>query len=162
MDYEIALKNIGDWISKETELRKYPKGELLELSESLQVLKSATARQSVKSEDVAEAIEWHKDCLQYYKDEDKVIRLHYGGDLPSWVNESIKASNISITALQAYEPTTRKDRIVEEVAISKTETTSCELLNHNMNYKKCSSCNHLIHVYVNKPNYCPNCGRKLN
>jgi len=49
----------------------------------------------------------------------------------------------------------------EEVAISKTETTSCELLNHNMNYKKCSSCNYLIHVYVNKPNYCPNCGRKL-
>ena len=47
------------------------------------------------------------------------------------------------------------------VAISKTETTSCELLNHNMNYKKCSSCNYLIHVYVNKPNYCPNCGRKL-
>jgi len=47
------------------------------------------------------------------------------------------------------------------VAISKTETTSCELLNHNMNYKKCSSCNHLIHVYVNKPNYCPNCGKSV-
>lgn len=46
MDIESALKNIGDWISKETELRKYPKSELLELSESLQVLKSAIARQS--------------------------------------------------------------------------------------------------------------------
>ena len=47
MDIESALKTIGDWISKETESRKYPKGELLELSESLQVLKSAIARQSV-------------------------------------------------------------------------------------------------------------------
>ena len=51
MNIESALKTIGEWISKETELRKYPKGELLELSESLQALKSAIARQSVKSED---------------------------------------------------------------------------------------------------------------
>ena len=65
---------------------------------------AAIARQSVKSEEVAEAIEWHKDCLQYYKDDDKAIRAHYGGDLPSWIDESIKASNISITALQAYQP----------------------------------------------------------
>ena len=57
MNIEKALKTIGDWISRETELRKYPKGELLELSESLQKLKVAIARQSVKSEDVAEAIE---------------------------------------------------------------------------------------------------------
>jgi transposase-like protein len=47
MSIEKALKNIGDWISKETESRKYPKSELLELSESLQALKAAIARQSV-------------------------------------------------------------------------------------------------------------------
>jgi len=46
MDIESALKNIGDWISKETESRKYPKGELLEISESLQTLKNEIARQS--------------------------------------------------------------------------------------------------------------------
>ena len=51
MGIESALKNIGDWISKETESRKYPKNELLELSESLQALKAEIARQSVKSED---------------------------------------------------------------------------------------------------------------
>lgn len=50
MDIEKALKTIGDWISRETELRKYPKGELLELSESLRKLKVAIARQSVKNE----------------------------------------------------------------------------------------------------------------
>ena len=57
MDIERALKNIGDWISKETESRKYPKSELLELSESLQALKAAIARRSVKSEEVESAIE---------------------------------------------------------------------------------------------------------
>lgn len=34
--------------------------------------------------------------------------------------------DLAIQALQAYQPTTRKDRIVEEVAISKTETTSAK------------------------------------
>ena len=57
MDIEGALKNIGDWISKETESRKYPKGELLELSESLQALKSAIARQSATSEEEEGAID---------------------------------------------------------------------------------------------------------
>ena len=47
MNIESALKTIGDWISKETESRKYPKSELLELSESLQALKAAITRQSV-------------------------------------------------------------------------------------------------------------------
>lgn len=42
MDIEKSLKTIGDWISKETELRKYPKSELLELSESLQALKAVS------------------------------------------------------------------------------------------------------------------------
>ena len=66
MDIESALKTIGDWISKETESRKYPKSELLELSESLQALKSEIARQSAEdknvptSEEVAEAIEWQE------------------------------------------------------------------------------------------------------
>lgn len=49
MDVERSLKNIGDWISKETESRKYPKGELLELSESLQALKAEIAHQSIAS-----------------------------------------------------------------------------------------------------------------
>jgi hypothetical protein len=52
MNSESALKNIGNWIAKETESRKYPKCELLELSESLQALKDAIDRQSVTDEDV--------------------------------------------------------------------------------------------------------------
>ena len=72
--------------------------------ELLNLIDEAIARQSATSEEVAEAIEWHKNCLQYYKDEDKEIRSHYGGNLPSWVVESIKASDVSIKALQAYEP----------------------------------------------------------
>jgi hypothetical protein len=34
-----ALKIIGDWISDETKKRKYPKIDLIELSEALIVLK---------------------------------------------------------------------------------------------------------------------------
>lgn len=51
MDIEIALKNIGDWISKETESRKYPKVELLELSESLQKIKFEIDIQATKNKE---------------------------------------------------------------------------------------------------------------
>ena len=39
MKPEEALKIIGDWISEQTEARKYFKGEIYELSEALIVLK---------------------------------------------------------------------------------------------------------------------------
>ena len=75
MNSEKALKNIGDWISKETESRKYPKSELLELSESLQALKAAIARQSETSDEVAEAIEALRVCAWGNPDMSKQINL---------------------------------------------------------------------------------------
>ena len=90
MDIEIALKTIGDWISKETESRKYPIGELLELSESLQALKSEIARQSVKSEEVQRAI---GDLLD--------MKEHWCAD--STDNDAISI-DLAITALKAYQP----------------------------------------------------------
>lgn len=43
-----ALKIIGDWISEQTEARKYFKGEIYELSEALIVLKGLVEKQVAK------------------------------------------------------------------------------------------------------------------
>lgn len=90
LNFERALKNIGDWISKETELRKYPKGELLELSESLQVLNAAIARQTVKSEEVQEAISWAKVMEILYEEK----------QMP----ECADCAKTAVAALQEYQP----------------------------------------------------------
>ena len=107
----------------------------------------AIARQSATSEEVAEAISH--------------IQGGYG-DIWQW---SKKRRDIIITALQAYQPTTRKNRTVEPVAISKTETTSCEWCEGNVS--KYFDTNWYDFTAKNtgvrpKANYCPNCGRKLN
>lgn len=90
MDIEKALKNIGEWISKETESRKYPKSELLGLSESLQALKAEIARQPIKSEDVQRAIEQ----LKYAREQDREF------DDGTFVD----SLDLAITALQEYQP----------------------------------------------------------
>ena len=107
MSIESALKTIGDWISKETESRKYPKDELLELSESLQTLKAEIARQSVKSEEVAEAIDQIESLI-------KAI----GNDMHWRSDKLMKSLNLAINTLQAYQPwVSVSDRLPEEGAI---------------------------------------------
>ena len=110
MDIERALKNIGDWISKETESRKYPKGELLELSESLQALKAEIARQSVTSEEVAEAIAKIEKIVVFDNEHGYRVNNHH----------SLHISDIktALTALQAYQPWIPVgERLPEEGAI---------------------------------------------
>jgi hypothetical protein len=116
--------------------------------------KEAIARQSVKSEEVQEAI----DMLQVIRPSENEIK---SGEYPDVAD----AIDLAIAALQAYQPTTRKDRIVEEVAISKTETTSCEWC------EIASECEYEVTFFEDgdrwakhrelMPRYCPNCGRKL-
>ena len=105
MDIERALKNIGDWISRETESRKYPKSELLELSESLQALNEAIARQSATSEEVVEAIVTMELLDMITLDWEKTYRANPceqdSSDLMKRRSEDI---SLAITALQAYEP----------------------------------------------------------
>ena len=48
MKPEEALKNIGDWISEETEQRKYDKATVIELADSLITLKVAVNKQVAK------------------------------------------------------------------------------------------------------------------
>ena len=72
----------------------------------VKLIDAEIARQSATSEEVQEAIE-RIHCTKW--DHDK-----------TWYN----TIDLAITALQAYQLTTRKDRTVEEVAISKTETTT--------------------------------------
>lgn len=48
MKPEEALKNIGDWISEETEQRKYDKATVIELADSLITLKVAVNKQVPK------------------------------------------------------------------------------------------------------------------
>ncbi|NCD10740.1 MAG: hypothetical protein EOL98_15265 [Negativicutes bacterium] len=47
MKPEEALKNIGDWISEETEQRKYDKATVIELADSLITLKDAVNKQAL-------------------------------------------------------------------------------------------------------------------
>lgn len=113
---EKALKTIGDWISKETESRKYPKSELLELSESLQALKAEIARQSATSEEVQRAISWAQGMKILYTEK----------QMPECVN----CAKTAITALQAYQlnPTSK----VQEAIKQKLTTDAIEYLNKKM------------------------------
>lgn len=86
----------------------------------LALIDAEIARQSVTSEEVTEAIEELMSGIWQLSKDGYPITL--GG----------KTLGLAITALQAYQPTTRKDRTVEEVAISKTETTTDQPL--------CSEC----------------------
>lgn len=128
----------------------------------LEVLDEAIARQSAEdknvptSEDVAEAI-------------GLLSGKSYGTHNLSCDCVFCKAIDLAITALQAYEPTTRKDRIVEEVAISKTETTSCKWCDNademEVAVKTVFSSGKSVGIKrfsSSKSTFCPNCGRRLD
>lgn len=113
------------------------------------------ARQSVTDEAVQRAIEWAE------QERKNSFRYMDFGDADS--------ASLSITALQSYQPTTRKNRTVEEAAISKTETTSnscwyCKGIElHNIKSVKTvtDESDRELGAYDTPYNYCPNCGRKL-
>lgn len=116
------------------------------------------ARQSTTREEVQRAIEQ----LKYAREQDREF------DDGTFVD----SLDLAITALQAYQPTTRKDRTVEEVAISKTETTSARALScwycteiekHGVVAVKTvlDKAGRELDAYETPCNYCPNCGRKL-
>jgi len=113
----------------------------------------AIARQSATSEEVAEAIEKIEMLSKAIEND-----MHWRSD------KLMKSLETAITALQAYQPTTRKNRTVEPVAISKTETTSCEWCEGNVS--KYFDINWYDFTAKNtgvrpKANYCPMCGRKV-
>ena len=128
------------------------------LYDLLPLVDAAIARQSAEdknvptSEEVAGAIEDLTTLSKMWKE----------------IGQPTKEIDLAIAALQAYEPTTRKDRIVEEVAISKTETTSCKWcksfdrfefnpIDHDGNCIPDEYCM----VQSGLAAYCPNCGRKI-
>ena len=82
----------------------------------LALLDEAITRQSVKIEDVAEAIEQMEDALS-------PRYLESDGEWTGYNEFSTSAIRTAITALQEYQPKPTS----EEVAISKTETTSEEV-----------------------------------
>jgi NADH pyrophosphatase NudC (nudix superfamily) len=65
-----------------------------------------------------------------------------------------------VGARKQSDATTRKDRTVEEVAISKTETTSCEWCDSGIDTASVMSADMMMR-FVRPVNFCPNCGRKL-
>ena len=100
-----------------------------------------------------------EECIEILVDIKDVSRLTPLGK---------QACDLAITALQAYEPTTRKDRTVEEVAISKTETTSCKWCDNademGVNVKTVSDSGKWVGMKrfsSSKSTFCPNCGRPL-
>ena len=143
------LKELKDWV------RSVMKFGVSEGSEIIVLIDEAIAHQSVKSEDVQEAIESALCLFKHCDEAQKWPGTYYSEDVKT-----------AITALQAYQPMVRKDRIVEEVAISKTETTSCEWC------EIASECEYEVTFFEDgdrcakhrelMPHYCPNCGRKLN
>ena len=89
----------------------------------LPLVNEAIARQSVKSEEVRDAIEWFRFSKVKFErgfEAVKNSKSDYRHD--AWVN-TIKTFNLAVTALQAYQPKPTS----EDVAISKTETTSEEV-----------------------------------
>jgi hypothetical protein len=149
MDIE-RLKELQGLVALNTWMSERAKKELLT------IINEAIARQSVKSEDVAEAIDVMTQMLKFM---DGTIPA----DAMSNYRSERKAYDLAIAALQAYQPTTRKDRIVEEVAISKTETTSCKWCEGNVSkYFDVNWYDFNGHERLDKSNYCPACGRKLN
>ena len=63
----------------------------------------------------------------------------------------------------AFQHITAQSATSEEVAISKTETTSCEWCEGNVSkYFDVNWYDFNGHERLDKSNYCPACGRKLN
>ena len=98
-------------------------------------------RQSVKSEDVAEAIEWQVILKDYHQNK-------WGKTEPEWQqepgaqaqhNEMMKAIDLAITALQAYQP--KPESTIEDVlrAIDWLETGDFEIIAGDEEYLANSS-----------------------
>ena len=122
------------------------------------LIDDAIARQSVKSEEVAEAIK------RFEKRNHKLKEVQDNGDagcvdIETWEKYQgfIKDNDIAITVLKDYQST-----------VSKTETTSCEWcksfdrfefnpIDHDGNCIPDEYCM----VQSGLAAYCPNCGRKL-
>ncbi len=139
------------------------------------LIDEAIARQSVKSEEaVRDAIEW----LTNTGHSNQYMSGEWTAPMRNHITRKIQETILA--ALQAYQPTTRKDRTVEEVAISKTETTSCEYCDGKEKPLHCLRGEHgeSVCVGVSKScgymsvqkdgdntlyaiERCPNCGRKL-
>ena len=121
----------------------------------LKLIDEAIARQSVKSEEaVRDAIEW----LTNTGHSNQYMSGEWTAPMRNHITRKIQ--DTIITALQAYQPTTRKDRTVEEVAISKTETTSCEWCEGGIDTASLMDADMMMR-FVRPVNYCPNCGRPL-
>lgn len=114
----------------------------------------AIARQSVKSEDVAEAIKLFESSLKYRKDQEEEIKKQYGGEMPNFLLQVNQKELLAITALQAYQP----------VAIPKTETTNVTSDGFSYDTKSkqfyCCTCENYFYM-PQAPIFCPNCGRRL-
>lgn len=112
-------------------------------------------RQSATDEAVKDAITWAEQEHGYWM---RYMMFGYAD-----------SASLAITALQSYQPTTRKNRTVEEAAISKTETTSnscwyCKGIElHNIKSVKTvtDESDRELGAYDTPYNFCPNCGRKL-
>ena len=86
--------------------------------------------------------------------DDRCMSTNYEDDLLAIIDEAIARQSVKSEEVTANQPTTRKDRIVDEVAISKTETTSCEW---------CEICKQYMGKMIDSSYFvfCPHCGRNL-
>ena len=150
----IALSKLTDKSARENIVRD---GNALQ-----DLINAEIARQSVTDEAVQMAIEWQEaEKASAQNDWERAgaeWRMEPGANAHH--DERMASFDLAIQALQAYQPTTRKDRIVEEVAISKTETTSCEWCDGGIDTASLMDADMMMR-FVRPVNYCPNCGRKL-
>lgn len=59
-------------------------------------------RQSVTDKDVAEAIKSFEGMIQYHAEHEDEYRENYGGEIPTFIQEMISESKLSIDALKQY------------------------------------------------------------
>ena len=90
-----------------------------------------------------------------------------GKDLLKLIDEAIARQ--SVKSEEVAEQNNKKNRTVEEAAISKTETTGCEWCEKTGKYAGFAYATFFEQTAPDEEyeisvecNYCPNCGRKLN
>jgi formylmethanofuran dehydrogenase subunit E len=138
--YMLNDENLIERIRENNQLQNY-------LSDSIDAIDEAIARQSVKSEDVAEAIKLFESSLKYRKDQEEEIKKQYGGEMPNFLLQVNQKELLAIAALQAY----------QTVAISKMETTTPKQVIKQFH---CSVCGEGYYKPTSS-NPCPCCGRRL-
>lgn len=118
----------------------------------MMALEDRVVAKSATSEEVAEAIEWQVSLKDYHQNKWEKAEPEWQQEPGAQAqhNEMIKAINLAITALQAYQP----------VAISKTETTSCEWCEGGIDTASLMDADMMMR-FVRPVNFCPNCGGKL-